>query len=241
MYTGAWPSCLGDLGGVHLIHALISPHSISTIRRTSWCGLQSWKSGAHLRVTFTPGRPLRCTTRLRADTSAADLLVSTTLKSESSPELNIWWLLSTLHSALYTPYSALHTQHSTLYTQHSTLHTQHSTLSTPHSALSTPHSALYTPHSALHTPYSALHTPHSALYTPYSALLVYFVCMHHYMRTKYLLRGTVGWRPSPLYMNKVIIITQHSTLSILYSELYTQYSALSTPHSAKEGAGVAQR
>ena len=33
------------------------------------------------------------------------------------------------------------------------------------------------------------------------------LCMHHYMRTNYLLLGTVGWRPSPLSLNKVIIIT----------------------------------
>ena len=35
---------------------------------------------------------------------------------------------------------------------------------------------------------------------------MYFVCMHHYMRTNYLLLGTVGWRPNPLYLNKAIIL-----------------------------------
>ena len=42
-------------------------------------------------------------------------------------------------------------------------------------------------------------------------IFVYFVCMHHYMRTNYLLLGTVGWRPSPLYLNKVIIKTPSTT------------------------------
>ena len=36
--------------------------------------------------------------------------------------------------------------------------------------------------------------------------LVYFVCMHHYMRTNYLLLCTGGWRTSPLYLNTDIII-----------------------------------
>ena len=42
---------------------------------------------------------------------------------------------------------------------------------------------------------------------------MYFVCMHHYMCTNYLLLGTVGWRPSPLYLNKVIIILLYMVMN----------------------------
>ena len=145
-------------------------------------------------------------------------------------------LVSTLHSALYTPHSTLHTLHFTLHALHFTLHTLHFTLyplhSTPYTVDFTHytlHSTLYTPHSTLHTPHSTLYTSHCALYTLHFNTLYFALhTLHFTLRTLHFTLHTLHF---PLQNLHFTLSTPHFTLYTPQSPLLTLHITFSTQHS----------